>query len=285
MLLLEKLLVSARNRIAGPNNAVVRWLRPAYINALDLLTLRRGIPRTLNNEETIRVSVRYRSIDENYEPGVYQYLKKSVRPGDTVLDIGAHVGIYTILLARWTGPHGHVFAIEPCCPTVELLTTNVRLNRVEPRVTVINAAMGEMAGAATLYSSGPNCENTLCPIPANGARGFDTVTVPMDTVDHLCASRGISPRVVKIDVEGYELHVLRGMTRILGERPLILLEMHPFAWPALGYDHRDFAEFFRSHGLKAVGLSGQAHPLEEYGNVYLTARDAGCTQCSKNGAR
>lgn len=269
MLRVEKTVGFARNLGFSRDNRLLSRLRPGYEKLLNLLTMGRGVPRTINQDETIRVSASHRYLSEDYEPGAYAFLKQHIRRGDVVLDVGAHVGMYSVLFGRWVGAKGQVYAFEPSPATVPLLMTHLRINDIESRVTVVATAMGQQIGEATFYTHGTHCQNTFCPTAPNLPSNRDETTVPIDTIDHFCGVRGLQPDWVKIDVEGYELPVLRGMIQILKYRPKLLVEMHPYAWRELGYDHRDLESFCNTYNLDPIPLSGQALPLQDYGDVYL----------------
>jgi FkbM family methyltransferase len=90
-----------------------------------------------------------------FEPFETEWLENLVRPGDTVFDIGAHIGFYTLLLARLVGPAGKVLAFEPDPANFALLQQNVVLNRYA-NVALYNLALSSQAGSAALFLSGDN---------------------------------------------------------------------------------------------------------------------------------
>src|SRR5260370_39088802 len=82
------------------SSRLVARLRPAYDSLLNFCYGRRGLMRVLNGREPIRVRPAHRYAAEHYEPAVFDYLRAKVQPGAVVLDVGAHVGLFTVLLAR-----------------------------------------------------------------------------------------------------------------------------------------------------------------------------------------
>ena len=251
------------------NSRFVARLRPAYDSLLHLCYGRRGLVRVLNGQEPIRIRPAHRYAAEHYEPAVFNYLKQKIRPGDRVLDVGAHVGIFTVLLARWSGPSGHVFAFEPTPVTRAALTDHLHLNGVEDRVTVCPLAVSDNEGKSFVYTVSNSPENTLSPVHGR-LTNASAIAIEMTTIDAFCARRQICPDLIKIDIEGFELHALRGAKRTLTKhRPVVVVELHPMNWPEIGVDRRQVAELLKELRYQLTPLDGQTDPLAEYGHVVL----------------
>ena len=127
-----------------------------------------------------------------------------LRADDLLLDVGANIGVYGLLAAKSTGCR--VIACEPAPDTFRTLADNVRLNRLDDRIELHNAAVGDAEGTLTL-SVGQHGLNHV-------VQG-DGTTVPQRRLDDIAGDR--KARALKLDVEGYEMHVLRGAPRILGD--------------------------------------------------------------------
>jgi FkbM family methyltransferase len=139
------------------------------------------------------------------------------------IDVGASFGWYTVRWARQLETHGRVIALEPHPRHYPSLITNVALNGLS-NVVALRCAAGDIDGTLTLYD------------PAFGISAFDAsavrnqggvaVEVPVRRIDSLCEELSLDDvRLVKIDVEGFEPQVLRGMTRLLqGDRPTVVFE-------------------------------------------------------------
>src|SRR3712207_5734051 len=109
--------------------------------ALDISTSRRGIKRTIGGEE-IRFPARwFRYYEADYEPETFSFLRANLKEGQTALDIGAHIGLFSVVMARLVGASGHVFSFEPTPLTNEVLKETVRLNRCEEIVEVRGEAV------------------------------------------------------------------------------------------------------------------------------------------------
>lgn len=125
-----------------------------------------------------------------------------LRTEDLLLDVGANIGVYGLLATKSTGCQ--VIACEPAPDTFRTLADNVRLNRLDDRIELHNAAVGDAGGTLTM-SVGQHGLNHV-------VQGGGT-TVPQHRLDDINGER--TPRALKLDVEGYEMHVLRGAPRIL----------------------------------------------------------------------
>jgi FkbM family methyltransferase len=148
--------------------------------------------------------------------GERRLLRRLVRPGQSVADVGANIGYSGLLFAQAVGPSGRVTCIEPEPDNVAELRRNVEGNRLA-NVEVVPAAVGASSGTVSLRAG------------INGTvvdDGLGEVQVPLRTLDELLADRPVD--FVKIDVEGYEGHVLDGAARLLEERrPGLFVEIHP----------------------------------------------------------
>ncbi len=268
----ERLVRRAKRRLGLTSaSRAVAVVRPLYDLLLETLYGRRGLPRVVSEGETIRVLPAHRYVAEGYEAAVLRALRENLRPGAAAFDVGAHVGVITVLLARWVGAAGRVCAFEPAPETRRALLAHLELNGVADRVRVVASAISDATGTAQLYMVGSSPENTLSPghhrLPTARA-----IPVAVTTVDAFCEGEGIVPNLIKIDIEGFELHALRGAAATLKRhRPLVVVEVHPMNWPELGIDPQDAARLLADLGYRAVGLEEQVDPLADYGHVVLKA--------------
>ena len=258
-----------RNLNLTSASPLVRVVRPAYDVLLNSLYSQHGLVRVINGEEKLRVRPVHRYAHEDYEPTVFAHLKRNVKPGSVVLDIGAHVGLFTILLVRWAGPTGHVYAFEPTPETRAALEDHLVLNDVADHVTLIPMAVSDMTGTAMFYAATSSPENTLSSAHTRLSTA-EAIEVPLTTIDDFCTKRNVVPTLIKIDIEGFELHALRGAKETLAQhRPAVLIELHPMNWPEIGESPATAAAILAQLGYRAVPLDGQKEPLVEYGHVFL----------------
>lgn len=147
------------------------------------------------------------------------FLLHYLRPEDTFVDIGANVGSYTLLAAGSVG--ASAVAFEPSPSTFRHLQENVRLNRMEDRVRCLNVGVGEIVGKMRFTNGG----DAIAHVVADGEQA-QAVEVQIHTLDS--ALQGKKPRLMKIDVEGYETPVILGATNTLsGTDPMaVIMELN-----------------------------------------------------------
>src|SRR5215213_3173760 len=156
--------------------------------------------------------------------------------GDTVVDIGAHIGHYTILSSMRVGPRGKVISIEAHRGNFDMLNRNVKLNHLNNVVT-LNYAVFSKETKINLYLPTQESDFTIyntVMADRGGKDGENFVEVDANTLDNLLQQNGISAEDVnwvKIDVEGAELEVLKGSTNVLSKSKDIslLIEVHNIA--------------------------------------------------------
>ncbi|MBI5630335.1 MAG: FkbM family methyltransferase [Elusimicrobia bacterium] len=162
-------------------------------------------------------------ISEIYEQGIYRGSRPYLA-GQTVVDVGAHIGVFTLYAARQVGPSGRVVSVEPDPKNLELLKANIALNDCG-NVQVLPAALSSRAGSGKLFvadkSSDNPAANTLHETPGRRAIMVDVRTLD-DTLEGV-------PRIdhLKLDVEGAELAVLEGGERALARTSRVIMELHP----------------------------------------------------------
>jgi FkbM family methyltransferase len=156
----------------------------------------------------------------NFEADKQSYFQNTVKRGDLVWDVGAHIGFYTVLFSKLSGPEGQVVAFEPMSMNVSHLRNHIRLNEIN-NVTIVQAAVwhtDQLIG----FSDGHYDSST------GKVENLSTYQIPSITLDNFWLINGKrGPKLIKIDVEGAEEHVLRGAERMLtAARPVIVLALH-----------------------------------------------------------
>jgi FkbM family methyltransferase len=253
----ERLAIRMR-RAAAVRNADWLWrvVRPAYIGMLNVFGHRRGLERAINGTDRIRVIPELYVLPETYEPAFWACLMSEIRANDVVADVGAHLGLYTVALARRVGVGGRVVAAEPDEANLVRLRQNVRLNGVQGRVDVVPCAITDRAGLVS-FVSGRDSESHVV------LDGTGTRRIQSTTLDTLFPSSG--PNVLKIDVEGFEEHVLRGAAGLLSRADnaprAIFLELHPYAWADLGVTSRSLVDLLRQFGYVVTDVHD--NPIED----------------------
>jgi FkbM family methyltransferase len=161
------------------------------------------------------------------EPLCTDYLMHSgvIKEGDVVLDIGANIGYYVLIESQLVGEKGKVYAVEPVRSNFELLEKNVQLNNLK-NVSEFQFAFGEKDAKSEIYVTD---KSNLCAMnkDAVGGKILFTQEVPMQTVDTFFKDKA-PPDFIRMDVEGYEYQVIKGMAKTLQGNIKILIELHPW---------------------------------------------------------
>ncbi|MEN9270768.1 MAG: FkbM family methyltransferase [Thermostichales cyanobacterium HHBFW_bins_127] len=168
--------------------------------------------------------------------GELDWLRQYLQPGMTVIDVGANVGVYTVVAARHVGPSGRVWAIEPTPACIDCLQKTVAENHLS-QVQVIAAAAGDSLDTVTLRAQGSSVFNQVRPddptpgeitgLPYRLKTDRHSIQVPQIPLDHLWQEQGSPPvHVIKIDTEGSELKVLQGSQKLIQRcRPVLIVEI------------------------------------------------------------
>jgi FkbM family methyltransferase len=171
-----------------------------------------------------------------WEPSITAVLRGVLTRGDVFVDVGAHIGYHTLLAAGLVGEQGRVYAFEPSPERHADLVANLARNAIS-NVTAFELAGGERESVGTLFLA-PGTNTSASTMVARAAReasaGRERREVRVVPVQDCIAGEDLGRvRVVKVDVEGFEIEVLRGLDRILGGRsPLaVVIEISP-EWAA-----------------------------------------------------
>lgn len=223
-------------------------LRRAAYAGLDIVTLGRGVRRRIGGE-SIRFPPRWcRYYASDYEPATFAFLRAHCHPGNTALDIGAHLGLFTILMARRVGPAGCVFSFEPAAATRSVLAETVRLNRCADIARIQGEAVAERSGTVVFYETGDDVSNANSIVRTE--RGSLAVTVTSVSIDDFVRDRRLHVHCMKIDVEGAELGTLRGGRHTIGAcRPSVHLSLHPAQLKASGGSLREIWDLTDELGM------------------------------------
>jgi FkbM family methyltransferase len=195
----------------------------------------------------------------NYAPDVTLLLRRLLHPNDTVIDVGANIGYISAVALSAVGRQGTVHAFEPVDRYFQRLERLAALNP-RRRLIVNRLALSDHHGQATMAVSdvGNLGWNTMVPgfMPAEHAHTVEVVETTR--LDSYLSDQHITPALIKIDVEGFESPVLRGLTGHItaGHRPLILCEIAPRAYERLGDSVEGLSEWLKAHGYVVRDVLG-----------------------------
>lgn len=188
------------------------------------------------------------------------------RGKDCVLDVGGHIGLVTLPVSQMVAPGGRVFCFEPGKANLEYLRFHLSRNGVR-NVEVIDALVGEVEGEVDFFEqAGATGQNSV--VVKKNPEAYAQVRRRQVTLDGFCAARDLHPQVIKIDVEGAELAVLRGARETLRrERPTLFLSVHPTELGLLGESIDKLMHEIDELGYVCLEIDGtpvQAYRLAEY---------------------
>jgi FkbM family methyltransferase len=207
-----------------------------------------------------------------FENNEQLFIKNLLKPGMTVLDIGAHHGFYTLMASHLVGNTGKVISFEPSPREMERLQKHLEINKCT-NVEVISFALGSSEGQAELH---------VCPSRDAGLNSLrqpsvdiaiQKITVRLATLDTVIEEKHLDTiDFIKIDVEGGELEVFKGAKRLLSrtsKRPLILYEIQDVRTKAWGYKAKEAYDFLAEHNYQSCSVNEQGKlvpfpPLDEY---------------------
>jgi len=203
------------------------------------------------------------------------------RPGAVFLDIGAHCGLFGVFAAA-TCPRLRVIAVEPSPSVRELLRRNIAgldaaIRGQGSSVEVVAAALGDDGGAARFHRLNDDGFSSLYEVPHGGG---ETITVPMRRGDEVLAALGVGKvDVCKLDVEGAELRVLRGLERTLGRHGIrwLRMEINRERCAAAGHRPADLVGLLAGHGYRMTAASAARYATVnwEIADFEFLAPDAG----------
>jgi FkbM family methyltransferase len=218
--------------------------------------------------DTSDVVIGWGIIRGKYEIDELDFVRRMVGPGQTVLDIGANIGLFTVTMASLIGPTGKVYAFEPLEDHASLLARSVAENDFADRVVLERAAVSDKPGSGQLISAskttnagGAYLNNGQVPL------GHEASEVKLITLDTYPVRRPV--HFIKIDIEGAELLAFRGAKELLREdRPVILSELHPEQLSKVsGCTAAEFVAELEGYNYKCHELQGsQLLPLTDYGD-------------------
>jgi FkbM family methyltransferase len=193
-----------------------------------------------------------------WEAFVDNVLCALVRPGDTFLDIGSNMGYYAVKVGGMVGATGRVFAYEPNPDLFEVLSDNMHINGMAGRARVFQAAAGEAAGESTLtferrFPGG----GTAGLGPEYAVAGREQTQIQVVAVDDTVPDG--QAHLIKIDVEGFEPLVLRGMKQLMDRSPeaAVVVEVSYIQWARFGDPVKMLTEFARGRRLFRIRENGR----------------------------
>lgn len=197
-------------------------------------------------------------IKGSYEEETTKLFSEILKEGMTVLDLGANIGYYSLLIGKQIGEKGKVFAFEPWHESFSILQKNIEVNGFKNIIPVAKAVSNK-CGRQKLFLSNDPLEHHL-----GRESGSKFIETDVTTVDEFVREQNISVDLVKIDVEGTEMHVLEGMAETISNNPHIKI-ITEFVPEHLEQNNCSPSAFLRklfSYGFKLYVINDEKHTRE-----------------------
>jgi len=204
-------------------------------------------------EDVISKSIYLQNTWEPSESGIFLDF---IKPGDAIVDIGAHIGWYSLLARTKTSDDGIIYAIEPEPRSYKILCENIKLNNYH-NIIPINKAIGEKNELKklyyNLYKNGPSVYQLF---PISNESHID---VELITLDEIIGEEHVD--IIKIDVEGYEVKVLQGAKNILSrnDKPIFFSEFWMDGLKKAGNTNIEYFEIFNKNGYKILIINDNSY--------------------------
>lgn len=244
----------------APGQVGKSWLADRFLNPRLHDVPRQRVIESLQGDrfavDTLDLIQRYLYLFGVWEPHMTAWLRRSLKPGDTFIDVGANIGVFSVLGSRLAGPAGRVVAIEASPTFHRQVLQHAALNGCE-NIRAVNTAVSDERKTLTfvLASSNNLGANSAVPYAGPAESEFQIEALPL--ADVLQPEEVARARVIKIDVEGAEGGVVRGLAPVMGrlrDDVEIAVEVTPERMSQLGDSIDELLETMRSHGFHAYRL-------------------------------
>jgi FkbM family methyltransferase len=191
-----------------------------------------------------------------YEQETTEFFRNYLNKGDTVYDIGANIGYFSLEFARLTGKTGKVFCFEPHPEIYRVLESNIKRNNYN-NITIFPLACGQYEGNTNLYLSNENEGNHKI---VNTPNMSTSVEVEIATLDKFV--KQYPPRIIKMDIEGAELLALKGLgaDNLRDSSIDLMIEYHPYEMSFFEIDGSEILEFLSECNYKFYDLAFIEYP-------------------------
>lgn len=185
------------------------------------------------------------------EPELLYLLFHAVREDDFVIDAGANIGFFSLLMSRIVGDGGSVLAVEPAAVNVEKMRANIGLNHFS-NIEILNNPLARQKKTVEFYLQHDSGRNSAW---RDHTAVTEEVEVETCTLDDICEDRRI-PKLIKLDIEGSEFEALQGGKYLLSMHPpFVVLEINPEALGHMGTSPLEIRDLMQKHGYEMFALN------------------------------
>lgn len=177
--------------------------------------------------------------------------------GMVLFDIGAHFGLFSLAALHYGGPTAKALAVDPSATATRIMEVQSKLNRLEDRLRIVRAAVGDVEGVHEMVTVGLVSGGYL--VAAGEDHPEREITrVRATTLDNLTNETNLSPTHIKIDVEGFEAEVIRGGRKLLSSEnaPILFIELHNEMITARNADPSEALSLLKELGYQTSAVDG-----------------------------
>jgi FkbM family methyltransferase len=252
----------SENMLGNPA-AIRNLIKPIIVKSINIITLEKGISVNIGGQGVFRMSPQfYFSNWENFGEGHnsgFLYCLKQAENKNVVLDVGAHIGLFSMPLSRRISPGGKLYSFEPSKINRDYLEQHLKLNNII-NVEVQDCLVGKENLDAVDFFEDQNQVNPMGGLISTDNTKNNTIVVSkrMVTIDHFCKEIKIKPELIKVDIEGAELDLLWGGLEIIKScRPTIVLSLHPKHIKLMGLTLDSLTEYLQEVNYRCVTYDGK----------------------------
>jgi len=202
-------------------------------------------------------------VEGKHETKVMDAFVKNIKEGDTVIDVGANIGEFSLIASKKVGPKGKIISIEPLKQAAVWLEKNYLLNGFS-NYEILEKAMGSKTGNMILYKESVSSETGVLDPEILEKEMVSSGEIKVDTIDNTISSRNIGTvEMLKIDVEGHEYEVLCGCKDSFKEKKIkkIICEIHSSYLEKKGVDEKTIYSLLKKNGFSLIVLdAGKNQP-------------------------
>lgn len=209
---------------------------------IDTITFHKGLTCIVNGFKVKFPAKWYRYFESDYEKDNILFIKENCKHDMIAIDVGAHLGLMSIILSQLVGKKGKVISFEPTPQTYSVLKQVIKMNSAEESVFPVNKAVSKENTTIDFFLSSDEGSNSNSLVPKNH-RDRKPIKISVTSIDLFVVENKISKvDFMKIDAEGSEYDVLLGAEKtIKNYRPIIILALHP---PLIKNNNHDISNIY-----------------------------------------